>query len=113
MENPASSTTGDFGLREGVAIVTMSRIVPLLRIMTGSPLGQTLRRPRAPGTQGIRLRHRHLGRMIPKHMRQNRLPAGSRSVPAVAELTVSQKIILAAYHLEEEGNTPFSAEALI
>jgi hypothetical protein len=34
-------------------------------------------------------------------------------VPAVAELTVSQKIILAAYHLEEEGNTPFSAEALI
>src|SRR5438105_2594707 len=45
-------------------------------------------------------------------MRQNRLPAGSRSVPAVAELTVSQKIILAAYHLEEQGNTPFSAEAL-
>ena len=34
-------------------------------------------------------------------------------MPAVAELTVSQKIILAAYHLEEEGNTPFSAEALI
>ena len=34
-------------------------------------------------------------------------------MPAVAELTVSQKIILAAYHLEEEGNTPFkAAEAL-
>lgn len=33
-------------------------------------------------------------------------------MPAVAELTVSQKIILAAYHLEEQGNTPFSAEAL-
>jgi hypothetical protein len=33
-------------------------------------------------------------------------------VPAVAELTVSQKIILAAYHLEEQGSTPFSAEAL-
>ncbi len=32
---------------------------------------------------------------------------------AVAELTVSQKIILAAFHLEEQGNTPFSAEALI
>lgn len=31
----------------------------------------------------------------------------------VPELTVSQKIILAAYHLEEQGNTPFSAEALI
>lgn len=32
---------------------------------------------------------------------------------AVPELTVSQKIILAAYHLEEQGNSPFSAEALI
>lgn len=34
-------------------------------------------------------------------------------MPAVAELTVSQKILLAAYRLEEQGNTPFSAEALI
>lgn len=32
---------------------------------------------------------------------------------AVAELTVSQKILLAAHRLEEQGNTPFSAEALI
>jgi hypothetical protein len=31
----------------------------------------------------------------------------------VAELTTSQKILLAAYHLEEQGQTPFSAEALI
>ena len=34
-------------------------------------------------------------------------------MPVVAELTVSQKILLAAYRLEEQGNTPFSAEALI
>ena len=34
-------------------------------------------------------------------------------MPVVAELTVSQKILLAAYRLEEQGQTPFSAEALI
>jgi hypothetical protein len=34
-------------------------------------------------------------------------------VNAVAELTVSQKILMAAYHLTEQGQTPFSAEALI
>lgn len=34
-------------------------------------------------------------------------------MPAVVELTVSQKILLAAYHLEEKGQTPFTAEALI
>jgi hypothetical protein len=45
-------------------------------------------------------------------MRQNRLPSGGKSVDPV-ELTVSQKILIAAYHLEENGNTPFSAEALI
>jgi hypothetical protein len=33
-------------------------------------------------------------------------------VPAVVELTVSQKILLAAYHLEDKGQTPFTAEAL-
>ena len=32
---------------------------------------------------------------------------------AVAELTTSQKILMAAYRLEEQGQTPFSAEALI
>jgi hypothetical protein len=46
-------------------------------------------------------------------MRQKRLPSGGSSVDTVAELTVSQKILLAAYRLEEQGNTPFSAEALI
>jgi hypothetical protein len=34
-------------------------------------------------------------------------------VEAVAEMTVPQRILLAAYRLEKEGNTPFSAEALI
>lgn len=47
------------------------------------------------------------------YMRQNRLPSGSKTVADGIELTVSQKILLAAYHLEELGNTPFSAEALI
>jgi hypothetical protein len=46
-------------------------------------------------------------------MRQNRLLSEGKTVNPVPELTVSQKIILAAYHLEEQGNTPFSAEALI
>lgn len=32
---------------------------------------------------------------------------------AVAELTTSQKILMAAYRLEEQGQSPFSAEALI
>jgi hypothetical protein len=34
-------------------------------------------------------------------------------VNAVAELTVSQKILLAASRLEEQGQSPFTAEALI
>lgn len=38
---------------------------------------------------------------------------GTTSVNAVAELTVSQKILLAADRLETAGTTPFSAEALI
>jgi len=46
-------------------------------------------------------------------MIQNRLPSEGIGVNAGPELTVSQKILLAAYHLEEGGNTPFSAEALI
>lgn len=32
---------------------------------------------------------------------------------ATAELTVPQKVLLAAYSLEQQGQTPFSAEALI
>src|SRR5262249_1429758 len=42
-------------------------------------------------------------------------PASVRGtrVNAVADLTVSQKILLAAHRLEEQGHTPFSAEALI
>jgi hypothetical protein len=34
-------------------------------------------------------------------------------VSVVGELTTSQKILLAASHLEEQGQSPFSAEALI
>jgi hypothetical protein len=34
-------------------------------------------------------------------------------VTTVADLTVSQKILLAAHRLEEQGHSPFSAEALI
>jgi hypothetical protein len=34
-------------------------------------------------------------------------------VDAIAEFTVPEKILLAAYHLEETGQSPFSAEALI
>jgi hypothetical protein len=34
-------------------------------------------------------------------------------VNAVAELTTSQKILMAAFRLEEQGQSPFSAEALI
>jgi hypothetical protein len=33
-------------------------------------------------------------------------------VEAIADLTVSQKILLAAHKLEEQGHTPFTAEAL-
>lgn len=47
------------------------------------------------------------------HMIQTRLLSEGIGVNAGPELTVSQKILLAAYHLEEGGNTPFSAEALI
>src|SRR5258708_34319035 len=36
-----------------------------------------------------------------------------RRVNAVGELTATQRILLAASHLEEQGQTPFSAEALI
>src|SRR5438552_11859600 len=36
-----------------------------------------------------------------------------RSVNTVAECTVPEKILLAASHLEEQGQSPFSAEALI
>jgi hypothetical protein len=36
-----------------------------------------------------------------------------RRVNAVAELTVSQKILLAAHRLEGQGQSPFTAEALI
>src|ERR1041385_5738152 len=32
---------------------------------------------------------------------------------AVAECTVSEKVLLAAFALEEEGQLPFSAEALV
>jgi hypothetical protein len=39
--------------------------------------------------------------------------AWGRSVNAVAECTVPEKILLAANQLEEEGQSPFSAEALI
>jgi hypothetical protein len=34
-------------------------------------------------------------------------------VSVVAEFTISEKILLAAYDLEEQGQSPFSAEALI
>src|SRR5216683_468758 len=36
-----------------------------------------------------------------------------RSVNVVTECTVPEKILLAAYQLEEQGQSPFSAEALI
>jgi hypothetical protein len=36
-----------------------------------------------------------------------------RSVNAIADCTVSEKILLAAWELEEKGQSPFSAEALI
>jgi hypothetical protein len=34
-------------------------------------------------------------------------------VNAIAECTVPEKVLLAAYHLEETGQSPFSAEALV
>src|SRR5438067_10047204 len=41
------------------------------------------------------------------------IQAGVRGVNAVLECTVPEKILLAAHHLEEQGQSPFSAEALI
>jgi len=41
------------------------------------------------------------------------LARGNRVVNIVADCTVSEKILLAAFDLEEEGQSPFSAEALI
>lgn len=38
---------------------------------------------------------------------------GGNTVTAVAEFTVPEKILLAAWQLEEQGQSPFSAEALI
>jgi len=38
---------------------------------------------------------------------------GVRVVNTIAECTVPEKILLAAYHLEEQGHSPFSAESLI
>src|SRR5437879_1547981 len=38
---------------------------------------------------------------------------GGPSVTTVAEFTASEKILLAAHHLEERGMSPFSAENLI
>src|SRR5947207_316944 len=40
------------------------------------------------------------------------LPQGVQSVN-IHECTVPEKILLAAHHLEEQGQSPFSAEALI
>lgn len=34
-------------------------------------------------------------------------------MPAIADITLHEKILLAAFSLEEEGKTPFSAESLI
>lgn len=39
--------------------------------------------------------------------------SGGKSVNAIAECTVPEKILLAAYALEETGESPFTAEALI
>src|SRR5438067_9394068 len=41
------------------------------------------------------------------------IQAGVRGVNAVLECTVPEKILLAAHHLEVQGQSPFSAEALI
>src|SRR5216684_8902263 len=39
--------------------------------------------------------------------------AKERSVNTVSDFTVPEKILLAAFQLEEQGQSPFSAEALI
>jgi hypothetical protein len=41
------------------------------------------------------------------------LLAGGPSVNAIVDCTVPEKILLAAHHLEDQGQSPFSAEALI
>jgi hypothetical protein len=41
------------------------------------------------------------------------IPREGGPVNAVLECTLPEKILLAAYHLEESGQSPFSAEALI
>jgi hypothetical protein len=56
---------------------------------------------RRDGTiEGVQRRHRFADRM-------------GASVNTIAECTVPEKILLAAFQLEEQGQSPFSAEALI
>src|SRR4029077_19399879 len=38
---------------------------------------------------------------------------GEAPVNAIADCTVPEKILLAAFHLAEQGQSPFSAEALV
>ena len=89
------------------------RVVPVLRTMTEESGWVDLPRPCfGMGTRQFSLKPRKLGRIVhPKHAtahfrRGSSVDAVAKAV--VAELTVSQKIILAAYHLEEKGNTPFT-----
>ena len=50
---------------------------------------------------------------MPQRLATQQAPAqGNDSVDAIADLTVSQKILLAAHKLEDAGHTPFTAEAL-
>src|SRR5579871_5055043 len=68
--------------------------------------GDSARRVRLIGAAG----HRDNG--VGVNQRQRRSPIGG-SVNTIAECTVPEKILLAAYQLEEQGQSPFSAEALI
>lgn len=50
---------------------------------------------------------------MPQRLATQQAPTqGNDSVDAIADLTVSQKILLAAHKLEDAGQTPFTAEAL-
>jgi hypothetical protein len=91
--------------------------VPVLRTLTGRLAGPTFPWAFPTEMQLNRLMPDGLDRIVDPTTRiytsfRRGTSVNIMPVNVVAELTISQKIILAAHRLEELGQTPFTAEAL-